>query len=82
VSAGERSPASVRLFGSPSILVDGRDVAASQPSDALSCRVYLNSDMSGVPAMSDIVDALRPDESEKAPPEGPSLPTPTDALVP
>jgi hypothetical protein len=34
------SPARVRTFGSPTVLVDGRDVAGAEPMDASGCRVY------------------------------------------
>ena len=53
------SPDWVRAYGSPTVLVDGNDVAAGAPSAALSCRVYANSDVKGVPAVDDIRAALR-----------------------
>jgi mercuric ion transport protein len=37
------SPAYARRYGSPSILVDGEDVAGEPGSDAPSCRIYTNS---------------------------------------
>jgi hypothetical protein len=36
------SPAYARRYGSPSILVDGRDIAGEPGSDAPSCRIYAN----------------------------------------
>lgn len=36
------SPAYARRYGSPSILVDGRDVAGEPGSDAPNCRIYAN----------------------------------------
>lgn len=36
------SPAYARRYGSPSILVDGEDVASEPASDAPSCRIYTN----------------------------------------
>jgi hypothetical protein len=37
------SPAYARRYGSPSILVDGEDVAGEPEADAPSCRIYTNS---------------------------------------
>jgi hypothetical protein len=34
------TPARVRGFGSPTVLVNGRDVAGAEPADAACCRVY------------------------------------------
>ena len=56
------SPAHVRQFGSPTILVDGRDVAGTSPSDGgLCCRVYHSPQkgLQGVPPVKDIASALR-----------------------
>ncbi|HJW81946.1 MAG TPA: MerC family mercury resistance protein [Acidiferrobacterales bacterium] len=36
------SPAYARRYGSPSVLVAGKDVAGEPPSDAPSCRIYTN----------------------------------------
>jgi mercuric ion transport protein len=36
------SPTYARRYGSPSILVDGEDVAGEPASDAPSCRIYTN----------------------------------------
>lgn len=34
------TPARLRGYGSPTVLVDGQDVAGADPSDAASCRIY------------------------------------------
>ena len=48
-----------RGYGSPSILVDGRDVTGASPSGGSCCRVYAGSDVRGVPPIEAIVSALR-----------------------
>ena len=55
------SPAHVRGYGSPTILVDGRDVANGAPGVAACCRVYAREDGSlrGVPDVEVIAMALR-----------------------
>ncbi len=65
-SSDAESPAHVRGYGSPTILVDGRDVAATQGTDstppdaAPCCRLYAQSDGSirGVPSSETIARAL------------------------
>lgn len=61
-SAAE-TPAYARGYGSPTILVDGRDVAGGEPGPEGEghCRIYaLEADgPSGVPAVNDIVRALK-----------------------
>ncbi len=55
------SPAHVRGYGSPTILVDGRDVASGgSGDDARSCRLYRDSGgaLVGVPPVAQIVAAL------------------------
>ena len=55
-------PAHVRQFGSPAILVDGRDVAGASPSDGADyCRVYHSEQVAyqGVPPVEAIASALR-----------------------
>ena len=53
------APERVRGFGSPTILVNGKDVSGAMPSKGTtSCRVYLGSAVRGVPAMATIVSAL------------------------
>ena len=63
---GGDTPEALRPFGSPTILVDGRDVVGqSQPSDsqptANSCRIYTDAEggVQGVPALRLIVTALK-----------------------
>jgi hypothetical protein len=48
--------ANLRLYGSPTILVDGRDVVQEEQPDSLSCRVYGGD---GVPSVACIAQALR-----------------------
>jgi mercuric ion transport protein len=50
------TPVEVRSFGSPTVLVDGRDVAGDAPASAQSCRRY---DGSGAPSVELIHQALR-----------------------
>jgi mercuric ion transport protein len=54
-------------FGSPSILIDGIDVAGAAPGDAQSCRVYAQPDgtVSGLPSIEQIVGALRPPRRQR-----------------
>lgn len=63
---GQDTPEALRPFGSPTILVDGRDVSGPTESGeslpmANSCRVYADakSGVSGVPALELIVTALQ-----------------------
>ncbi len=53
------SPAYARTHGSPTILVDGQDIARGKPSGE-SCRIYLGAmgTLGGVPPLDEIVDAL------------------------
>lgn len=56
------APAHVHGFGSPTILVDGMDVSGVMTEgDDYCCRVYAHSenDNKGIPALADIVQALR-----------------------
>lgn len=56
------SPPYARHYGSPTILVNGRDIAGAAPTEeANCCRVYLHgpSGLRGVPPVSSIVAALR-----------------------
>lgn len=56
------SPAHARQYGSPTILVDGKDVMGVSPSDAADCcRVYHsgNDSLHGVPPVEIIIAALR-----------------------
>ncbi len=55
------SPAYARLYGSPTILVDGRDVAGAEPVEGSdSCRIYdhRGSGVKGVPPVQGIAAAL------------------------
>lgn len=63
--AARETPISRRAFGSPTILVDGRDVASSENSNdslpvANSCRLYRNESggLHGVPSLNLVVGAL------------------------
>jgi hypothetical protein len=59
--ANPESPVYVRGFGSPTVLVEGRDVAGLGPSDAPSCRLYKDTQgrNRGVPPDELILGALR-----------------------
>ena len=46
----------MKRWGSPTILLQGRDISGAQPGDANSCRIYSGPD--GVLSMHDIVKAL------------------------
>ncbi|MCY1059000.1 hypothetical protein [Nannocystis sp. SCPEA4] len=54
-------PAHVRGYGSPTILVDGQDVAGGSPADGSSCRLYPESETPGAPSLRVILAALRGD---------------------
>jgi len=59
----EESPPYARDYGSPTILVDGRDVSGQgTESDANCCRVYASADGSfrGVPEIEAVLSALKP----------------------
>ncbi|MFZ5479494.1 MAG: MerC domain-containing protein [Myxococcota bacterium] len=57
--AGPDTPAAWRGFGSPTVLVDGRDVAGLAPGDGASCRVYESAGArSGAPSVDVIAAAL------------------------
>jgi mercuric ion transport protein len=53
-------PERVRGYGSPTILVDGTDVAQAGPTTTRCCRLYLQPDgsMEGAPSVDSIVQAL------------------------
>lgn len=56
------APAHVHGYGSPTILVNGKDVSGSMTEgDDLCCRIYAHGDTcnKGVPPVSDIVRALQ-----------------------
>ena len=54
------SPVYVKKYGSPTILVDGKDVGGASPGDGKSCRVYSdrNGNLSGLPSPETIASAL------------------------
>ena len=51
------TPDSLKGWGSPTILVDGNDVAGNKRGEAIGCRVYEGPE--GVPPPEDIVTAIR-----------------------
>lgn len=53
-------PPHARAYGSPTILIDGLDVAGAEPSHAPACRIYRNRSgrISGAPSMDLIASAL------------------------
>ncbi len=55
------APAHAQNYGSPTILVDGRDVAPSENSGGNACRIYRDASgrMSGLPPVEKIVSALQ-----------------------
>lgn len=53
------TPASCRGWGSPTVLVDGRDVTGASAAEAAACRYYPDSDLAGAPPLEAIVAALR-----------------------
>jgi mercuric ion transport protein len=55
----ESSPPHVRGYGSPTVLVDGEDVTGAAAIEGLSCRIYVGSDVRGVPPLDAIIKALR-----------------------
>lgn len=59
--ADAESPDYVRGYGSPTVLVNGRDVAGLGPSDAPNCRLYKDTQGTnrGVPPDELILSALR-----------------------
>jgi len=64
--SSDGAPLHTRGYGSPSILVDGKDVTGAAPGGGSSCRIYAGSDVRGVPPLDSIVAALR--ASQPAPP--------------
>jgi hypothetical protein len=55
------APARVRGYGSPTVLIDGRDASATEESTGASCRLYLQPDGStgGAPSVEVLANALR-----------------------
>ena len=59
--ADPKAPSYVQRHGSPTVLVDGRDIVGSDhTTDSSACRIYFQPDgtMSGVPDWQDIRSAL------------------------
>jgi hypothetical protein len=57
---GSDTPEKWRTFGSPTILVDGVDVAGGAPADGATCRIYERSGrLAGAPSVDQIVARLR-----------------------
>ena len=60
--AADDAPLYARSYGSPTVLVDGRDVVGGETeSDANCCRVYQGADgrLQGIPSVEEIVHALK-----------------------
>ena len=58
-ATADDAPAHARACGSPTVLVDGRDVTGEAPGGGTSCRVYVGSEVRGAPPVAAIVAALR-----------------------
>ncbi len=59
--ADKHAPEYVRAYGSPTILVDGKDIAGMPPGDASACRIYRNEqgNTRGIPDTQLILAALQ-----------------------
>ena len=59
--ADRHAPEYVRAYGSPTILVDGKDIAGMPPGDASACRIYRNEqgNTRGIPDSQLILAALQ-----------------------
>lgn len=77
----EGAPAYARGYGSPSILVDGQDVTGAAPGVGSSCRIYVGSDVRGVPPLDVIVAALRASPPPRPPGNGASFAVVPGALL-
>lgn len=55
----ESAPAHARGYGSPTVLVDGKDVTGAAPGGGSSCRIYVGSGVRGVPPLDVIIAVLR-----------------------
>jgi mercuric ion transport protein len=55
----ESAPEHARGYGSPTILINGREVTGTAPGSGPSCCVYPESDVRGVPPLETIVAKLR-----------------------
>lgn len=67
--ADAEAPAYARAYGSPTVLVHGKDVAGSNGADASSCRIYVNGEgrNQGVPPIDLIAAALSGASTTPAP---------------
>lgn len=52
------APAALRGYGSPTILVNGRDVTGDAPAGGVACRIYAGTDRRGAPPLGAIAAAL------------------------
>lgn len=60
VASDPCAPAHVRGFGSPTILIDGRDVAGATAGGQPCCRLYAEAGrLNGAPSVEDIASAIR-----------------------
>src|SRR2546427_1723540 len=67
-ASSDATPTRLRRYGSPTVLVNGRDVARAAPGEASSCRVYeAAGTRSGVPPAEFIVRALLAAREQKSP---------------
>ncbi len=46
-------------YGSPTILIDGRDVCGVSPAEGAACRLYPGSEVPGAPPLAAVLTALR-----------------------
>ncbi|MEW6330489.1 MAG: MerC family mercury resistance protein [Pseudomonadota bacterium] len=84
--ADTRAPERIRAYGSPTVLVNGKDVVESDTTDAACCRIYASGDGNhqGAPPVAAIMAALR--QTSKTPRFGsglmPLVPAIGTALMP
>lgn len=60
----EKTPESFRRWGSPTLLINGRDILGASPSIANSCRIYQSG---GVPSEKEILNAIEHRSQNKTP---------------
>jgi hypothetical protein len=63
------TPAQLRDWGSPTILIDGVDIAGERGPSGRSCRLYGNAGNAGVPSRSLIEEQLRRAQGKNGPRE-------------
>lgn len=80
-TTAQGAPARVCGYGSPTILVDGEDITGSAPGGGPSCRIYVGSDVRGVPQLDVIVAALRGSTPPRSPAKAASLAVIPGALL-